>query len=145
MFKLLWLCQWKPRATSWGLYSVCLLENTHSDSGGLRQLATGWKSFSIPEDFIPPYAIDHNDLCLHTLTHTHTHRLRHTKCTHQVFEKRSELLGEDRELEEGWTEIRIVSVHTVFSKLLQGLSVLLLILHMGWKTQTNTHTYTHKG
>lgn len=57
--------------------------------------------------------------------------------THQVFEKCRELLGEDRKLEEGRAQIGIISVHTVLSKFLQGLSVLFFVLHVGWE-KTNT-------
>lgn len=62
----------------------------------------------------------------------HPAHSKHT-CAHQVFEQCCELFGEYRELEESWTQVRIVSVDTVFPKLLQGLSVLLLILYVSWK------------
>lgn len=81
-----------------------------------RQILKALKSRSTPEDFsqLPP-------------THAYIGRTK----TYKVFKKRCELLGEDGELEEGRTQIRIVSIHAVFTELLQGLSVLLLVLYMG--------------
>lgn len=54
----------------------------------------------------------------------------HMRSAHQVFEECRELFGEDRELEESGTQVRIISVDTVFPKLLQGLRVLLFVLYM---------------
>lgn len=75
-----------------------------------------------------PMRLERPPSSLHLARSKHTHT-----CAHQVFEECCELFCEYRELEESWTQVRIVSVDTVFPKLLQGLSALLLILYMSWK------------
>lgn len=49
---------------------------------------------------------------------------------HQVLEERRQLFGENGELEEGGADGGVLAAHTVVSEFLQGLDVLLLVLHM---------------
>lgn len=60
--------------------------------------------------------------------------------SHQILEEGGELLGKYRELEEGWAKVRVIPVHTVLTKLLQSLGVLLLILNMSWKEKSENMT-----
>ena len=109
---------------------MCVWEHTRRLQG-IETIRDRMEIFLCPRGILPP-----------PYTHsTNTHIYTHTAGTHQVFEERSELLGKDWELEESWTQIRIISVHTVFSKLLQSLSILLLVLYVGWKTQKHTHIH----
>ena len=54
---------------------------------------------------------------------------------HQVFEKRRQLPGENGELYEGGADVGVLPAHAVVPELLNGLDVLLLVVHVGWKEQ----------
>lgn len=53
-----------------------------------------------------------------------------SEMSHQVFEQSCQLFHQTGELNEGGPEVRAVSAHEVTAKLIQRLSVVLLILHV---------------
>lgn len=56
--------------------------------------------------------------------------LNSSEMSHQVFEQSCKFFHQTGELDEGGPEVRAVATHEVTAKLIQCLSVVLLILHM---------------
>lgn len=50
---------------------------------------------------------------------------------HQVLEERGDLAGEDGQVEEAGGELVVVLGEVVVAEVLQGLAVLLLVIHVG--------------
>lgn len=50
---------------------------------------------------------------------------------HQVLEERGDLAGEDGQVEEAGGELVVVLGEVVVAEILQGLAVLLLVIHVG--------------
>lgn len=59
---------------------------------------------------------------------------------HQVLEERCQFFGKNSEPEEGRADLGILPADQVFSELLHGLDVLVLIVHVSWNREQQSFT-----